>query len=151
MTLFEQYVKLSNNLQYDAMIAAAWTILAAGGRHRRAQVGVEEKQNLSRLAPIEAVAHRDGARGRGGQAPGGSPIQSRVKKQMEKAQKETPREDEGYPARAGRKDEKGNEVDDLKKKIEQARIEETERKALEELKRLGDAPMSAEATVRATT
>src|SRR5476649_1016147 len=49
VTLFEQYIKLSNNLQYDAMIAAvrvedpsrlADTIAA------HLQVGIEEKQNL---------------------------------------------------------------------------------------------------------
>jgi ATP-dependent Lon protease len=49
----------------------------------------------------------------------------------------------------GRKDEKGNEIDDLKKKIEQARMPaEVEEKANQELKRLeAMPPMSAEATV----
>ena len=78
-------------------------------------------------------------------------IQSRVKKQMEKAQKEyyLSEKMKAIQRELGRKDEKGNEVDDLKKKIEQARMpKETERKALEELKRLeAMPPMSAEATV----
>src|SRR5213595_4279391 len=49
----------------------------------------------------------------------------------------------------GRKDEKGNEVDELKKKIEQAKMpEDVEEKAIQELKRLeAMPPMSAEATV----
>jgi ATP-dependent Lon protease len=49
----------------------------------------------------------------------------------------------------GRKDEKGNEVDELKKKIEQAKMpKEVEEKAIQELKRLeAMPPMSAEATV----
>jgi ATP-dependent Lon protease len=49
----------------------------------------------------------------------------------------------------GRKDEKGNEIDELKKKIEQAKMpKEVEEKASQELKRLeAMPPMSAEATV----
>src|SRR5690242_6502399 len=49
----------------------------------------------------------------------------------------------------GRKDEKGNEVDELKKKIEQAKMpKDVEEKAIQELKRLeAMPPMSAEATV----
>jgi ATP-dependent Lon protease len=49
----------------------------------------------------------------------------------------------------GRKDDKGNEIDDLKKKIEQAKMpKDVEEKAIQELKRLeAMPPMSAEATV----
>src|SRR3989442_12730539 len=49
----------------------------------------------------------------------------------------------------GRKEEKGNEVDELKKKIEQAKMpKDVEEKAVQELKRLeAMPPMSAEATV----
>src|SRR5256886_10987227 len=60
VTLFEQYIKLSNNLQYDAMIAAvrvddpsrlADTIAA------HLQVGVEEKQNMLEIvAPVERLS-----------------------------------------------------------------------------------------------
>jgi ATP-dependent Lon protease len=70
---------------------------------------------------------------------------------MEKAQKEYYLNEKmkAIQRELGRKDEKGNEVDDLKKKIEQARMpKEAERKALDELKRLESMPpMSAEATV----
>jgi ATP-dependent Lon protease len=49
----------------------------------------------------------------------------------------------------GRKDDKGNEIDELKKKIEQSKMpKEVEEKAVQELKRLeAMPPMSAEATV----
>jgi ATP-dependent Lon protease len=78
-------------------------------------------------------------------------IQSRVKKQMEKAQKEYYLNEKmkAIQRELGRKDDKGNEGDDLKKKIAQARMpKEVEKTAIDELKRL-DAmpPMSAEATV----
>jgi ATP-dependent Lon protease len=78
-------------------------------------------------------------------------IQSRVKKQMEKAQKEYYLNEKmkAIQKELGRKDEKGNEVDDLKKKIEQSRMpKDVEEKAIQELKRLeAMPPMSAEATV----
>ncbi len=156
VTLFEQYVKLSNTLQYDAMIAAvrvddpsrlADTIAA------HLQVGVEEKQNLleivaplERLGRIVAVLESEVDKLQVDRR-----IQSRVKKQMEKAQKEYYLNEKmkAIQRELGRKDDKGNDGDDLKKKIAQAKMpKEVEQKAIDELKRL-DAmpPMSAEATV----
>jgi ATP-dependent Lon protease len=156
VTLFEQYVKLSNTLQYDAMIAAvrvddpsrlADTIAA------HLQVGVEEKQNLleivaplERLGRIVAVLEAEVDKLQVDRR-----IQSRVKKQMEKAQKEYYLNEKmkAIQRELGRKDEKGSDGDDLKKKIAQAKMpKDIEKKAIEELKRL-DAmpPMSAEATV----
>src|SRR5690606_32642627 len=93
VTLFEQYVKLSNNLQYDAMVAAvrvddpsklADTIAA------NLSVPVDEKQNLleivsaaERLARLAALLEAEVDKLQVDRR-----IQSRVKKQMEKAQKE---------------------------------------------------------------
>src|SRR3982751_5020071 len=103
-------------------------------------VGVDEKQNLLEIiAPIERLNRIAGILEiEVDKLQVDRRIQSRVKKQMEKAQKEL-----------GRKDEKGNEVDDLKKKIETAKMpKDVEEKAVQELKRLeAMPPMSAEATV----
>jgi ATP-dependent Lon protease len=74
-----------------------------------------------------------------------------VKKQMEKAQKEYYLNEKmkAIQKELGRKDEKGNEIEELRKKIDQARMpKETAEKAIQELKRLeAMPPMSAEATV----
>jgi len=74
-----------------------------------------------------------------------------VKKQMEKAQKEYYLNEKmkAIQKELGRKDEKGSEIDELKKKIEQSRMpKDVEEKAVQELKRLeAMPPMSAEATV----
>jgi ATP-dependent Lon protease len=156
VALFEQYVKLSNNLQYDAMIAAVRvddpgrlsdTIAA------HLLVGVDEKQNLlemvsplERLNRIAAILETEVDKLQVDRR-----IQTRVKKQMEKAQKEYYLNEKmkAIQKELGRKDERGNEVDDLKKKIERARMpKDVEEKALQELKRLeAMPPMSAEATV----
>src|SRR6478736_2581903 len=156
VSLFEQYVKLSNNLNFDAMIAAvrvddpgklADTISA------HLVVGVDEKQNLLEIiAPIERLNRIAGILEiEVDKLQVDRRIQSRVKKQMEKAQKEYYLNEKmkAIQKELGRKDEKGNEVDDLKKKIEQAKMpEEVEGKAIEELRRLESMPpMSAEATV----
>src|SRR4026209_906206 len=156
VSLFEQSEKLSNNLHYDALIAAvrvddpgklADTIAA------HLLVGVDEKQNLLEIiSPVERLHRiagileievdkpRDDRR-----------IQSRVKKQMEKAQKEYYLNEKmkAIQKEVGRKDEKGSEIDELKKKIEQAKMpKDVEEKAVQELKRLeAMPPMSAEATV----
>jgi ATP-dependent Lon protease len=70
---------------------------------------------------------------------------------MEKAQKEYYLNEKmkAIQKELGRKDEKGNEIEELKKKIEQSRMpKEVEEKAVQELKRLeAMPPMSAEATV----
>jgi ATP-dependent Lon protease len=156
VSLFEQYVKLSNNLHYDAMIAAvrvddpgklADTIAA------HLLVGVDEKQNLLEIiSPVERLNRIAGIlEAEVDKLQVDRRIQSRVKKQMEKAQKEYYLNEKmkAIQKELGRKDEKGNEVDDLKKKIEQAKMPaEVAEKAIQELKRLESMPpMSAEATV----
>ena len=156
VALFEQYIKLSNSLQYDAMVAAvrvddpsrlADTIAA------HLQVGVEEKQNLLEIvAPVERLSRIITVlEAEVDKLQVDRRIQSRVKKQMEKAQKEYYLNEKmkAIQRELGRKDEKGSEVEDLKKKIEQSRMpKEVMRKAIDELKRLeAMPPMSAEATV----
>ena len=153
---FEQYVKLSNNLQHDAMIAAvrvddpsklADTIAA------HLAIGVGEKQNLleiisplERLTRIASILEAEVEKLQVDRR-----IQSRVKKQMEKAQKEYYLNEKmkAIQKELGRKEERGNEADDLRKKIHTAKMPgEVEEKALQELKRLeAMPPMSAEATV----
>jgi ATP-dependent Lon protease len=156
VSLFEQYVKLSNNLHYDAMIAAvrvddpgrlADTIAA------HLLVGVDEKQNLLEIvSPVERLNRIAGILEiEVDKLQVDRRIQSRVKKQMEKAQKEYYLNEKmkAIQKELGRKDDKGNEIDDLKKKIEQAKMpKDVEEKAVQELKRLeAMPPMSAEATV----
>ncbi|MCL4845993.1 MAG: LON peptidase substrate-binding domain-containing protein, partial [Acidobacteria bacterium] len=156
VSLFEQYVKLSNNLHYDAMIAAvrvddpaklADTIAA------HLLVGVEEKQNLLEIvSPLERLNRIAGLlEAEVDKLQVDRRIQSRVKKQMEKAQKEYYLNEKmkAIQKELGRKDDKGNEIDELKKKIDQAKMpKEVEEKAVQELKRLeAMPPMSAEATV----
>src|SRR5215216_3957153 len=156
VSLFEQYVKLSNNLHYDAMIAAvrvddpgklADTISA------HLLVGVDEKQNLLEIiSPLERLNRIAGILEiEVDKLQVDRRIQSRVKKQMEKAQKEYYLNEKmkAIQKELGRKDEKGNEIEELQKKIKQARMpKEVEEKAVQELKRLeAMPPMSAEATV----
>jgi ATP-dependent Lon protease len=156
VSLFEQYVKLSNNLQYDAMIAAvrvddpgklADTIAA------HLLVGVDEKQNLLEIiSPVERLNRIAGILEiEVDKLQVDRRIQSRVKKQMEKAQKEYYLNEKmkAIQKELGRKDDKGNEIDELKKKIEQSKMpKDVEEKAVQELKRLeAMPPMSAEATV----
>src|SRR5919112_112010 len=156
VSLFEQYVKLSNNLHYDAMIAA----VRVDDPNKLADtvaghllVGVDEKQNLLEIiSPVERLNRIAGIlESEVDKLQVDRRIQSRVKKQMEKAQKEYYLNEKmkAIQKELGRKDDKGNEAEDLKKKIEQARMpKDTEEKALQELKRLeAMPPMSAEATV----
>ena len=137
VALFEQYVKLSNNLHYDAMIAAvrvddpgklADTIAA------HLLVGVDEKQNLLEIiSPVERLNRIAGIlEAEVDKLQVDRRIQSRVKKQMEKAQKEYYLNEKmkAIQKELGRKDDKGNEVEELKKKIDQSKMpDEVEEKA----------------------
>ena len=156
VSLFEQYAKLSNTLQYDAMSAAvrvddpdklADTIAA------HLVVGVEEKQNLleiiaplERLVRIASILETEVDKLQVDRR-----IQSRVKKQMEKAQKEYYLNEKmkAIQKELGRKEDRGSEIDELRKKIAESGMpRDVEEKAVQELKRLeAMPPMSAEATV----
>ncbi len=153
---FEQYVKLSNNLHYDAMLAAvrvedpgklADTIAS------HLVVSVEEKQNLLEIFSPQDRLSRIGAilEGEVDKLQVDKRIQGRVKKQMERAQKEYYLNEKmkAIQKELGRKDDRGNENEELRKKIEHARMpKDAEEKAVQELKRLeAMPPMSAEATV----
>jgi ATP-dependent Lon protease len=107
VSLFEQYIKLSNNLQYDAMVAAvrvddpsrlADTIAA------HLQVGVEEKQNLLEIvAPVERLSRIVACsrpRSTSSRWTAASSLASRSR--WRRRRRVLPqREDEGDPARAG--------------------------------------------------
>ena len=156
VSLFEQYVKRSNNLPNDAMIAAvpvddpsklADTIAA------HLVVGVEEKQNLleiisplERLARIASILEIEVDKLQVDRR-----IHSRVKKQMEKAQKEyyLNAKMKAIQKELGGTEDSGNETDELRKKIAECRMpRDVEDKAVQELRRLeAMPPMSAEATV----
>ena len=154
--LFEQYVKLSNNLHYDAMLAAVRVEdpgKLADTISSHLVVPVEEKQNLleifsaqERLTRIASILEAEVDK-----LTVDRRIQGRVKKQMERAQKEYYLNEKmkAIQKELGRKEDRTSEADELRKKVEQARMpKEAEEKALQELKRLESMPpMSAEATV----
>jgi ATP-dependent Lon protease len=153
-SLFEQYVKLSQNLNYEQMIAAirvdepgklADTVGA------NLQLNTEEKQELleifdpidrlTRVAEMLDIEIEKLSVDR--------TIQGRVKRQMEKAQKEYYLNEKikAIQKELGRGEK--SEIDELKKKIEAAGMTpDAQEKASAELKRLENMPpMSAESTV----
>ena len=152
--LFEQYVKLSQSLNYDTMIAAAR--VEDPGKLSDAiaanlQIPVEEKQELlevfdpverlNRIADILDVEIEKLNVDRS--------INTRVKRQMERAQKEYYLNEKlkAIQKELGRGE--ANEIEQLKKKIETSGMPEGPmEKAQQELKRLEMMPpMSAESTV----
>src|SRR6266545_2564378 len=152
IALFEQYVKLSNNLHYDAMLAAvrvedpgklADTIAS------HLVVGVEEKKNLLEIfAPQERLNRLSGIlETEVDKLQVDKRIQGRVKKQMERAQKEYYLNEKmkAIQKELGRKDDRLKDVDELRKKIEMAKMpKDAEEKAVQELRRLeAMPPMSA--------
>src|SRR6185369_2594653 len=152
--LFEQYVKLCQSLNYETMIAAVRmedpakltdTIAA------NLQLSIEEKQELleifdpgERLTRIGDVLDIEIEKLNMDRT-----IQSRVKRQMERAQKEYYLNEKikAIQKELGRGEK--SEFDELKKKIDSAGMpKEVHEKAIQELKKLeAMPPMSAESTV----
>ena len=152
--LFEQYVKLSQNLNYETMIAAirvddpgklADTVGA------NLQLTIEEKQELleifdpiDRLTRVAEMLDIEIEKLNVDRT-----IQGRVKRQMEKAQKEYYLNEKikAIQKELGRGEK--SEFDELKKKIDTAGMtKDAHEKAMAELKRLENMPpMSAESTV----
>jgi ATP-dependent Lon protease len=152
--LFEQYVKLSQNLNYETMIAAirvddpgklADTVGA------NLQLTIEEKQELleifdpvDRLTRVAEMLDIEIEKLNMDRT-----IQGRVKRQMEKAQKEYYLNEKikAIQKELGRGEK--SEIDELKKKIDAAGMtKDAYEKAIAELKRLENMPpMSAESTV----
>ncbi len=152
--LFEQYVKLSQSLNYDTMIAAVRVddpgklsdAIAAN-----LQIPVEEKQELLELfEPLERLNRiSDILEVEIEKLNVDRSINTRVKRQMERAQKEYYLNEKlkAIQKELGRGE--ANEIEQLKKKIETSGMPEgPQEKALQELKRLEMMPpMSAESTV----
>jgi len=155
--LFEQYVKLSQNLNYETMIAAirvddpgklADTVGA------NLQLTIEEKQELleifdpiDRLTRVAEMLDIEIEKLNVDRT-----IQGRVKRQMEKAQKEYYLNEKikAIQKELGRGEK--SEIDELKKRIETSGMPaDALEKATAELKRLENMPpMSAESTVSRT-
>src|SRR5246127_2107893 len=152
--LYEQFIKLSQSLNYDTMIAAARVDDPARLSDTIAanlQLPVDEKQDLletvdplerlNRIGDILEIELEKLNVDRN--------INTRVKRQMERAQKEYYLNEKlkAIQKELGRGEK--SELDELKKKIESAGMSpEVQEKALTKLKRLElMPPMSAESTV----
>src|SRR6202163_1066191 len=152
--LFEQYVKLSQSLNYDTMIAATRVDDPAKLSDTIAsnlQIPVEEKQELlenfdplDRLTRVGEILESEIEKLNVDRN-----INTRVKRQMERAQKEYYLNEKlkAIHKELGRGEK--NELEELKKKIDAAGMpKDTHEKAVQELKRLEMMPpMSAESTV----
>jgi len=152
--LYEQFIKLSQSLNYDTMIAAARVDDPARLSDTIAanlQLPVDEKQDLletvdplerlNRIGDILEIELEKLNVDRN--------INTRVKRQMERAQKEYYLNEKlkAIQKELGRGEK--SEIDELKKKIDTAGMsKEVHEKAVQELKRLElMPPMSAESTV----
>jgi len=153
-SLFEQYVKLQQSLNYETMIAAVRTdepAKLADTIAANLQLEIAEKQmildvfdpteRLSMIADVLDVEIEKLNMDRS--------VQSRVKRQMERAQKEYYLNEKikAIQKELGRGEK--SEFDELKKKIETAGMpKDVFDKAIQELKKLeAMPPMSAESTV----
>jgi ATP-dependent Lon protease len=152
--LFEQYVKLSQSLNYDTMVASVRSDdpnRLSDSIAANLQLSVEEKQELleifdpqdrlNRVAELLEIEIEKLNVDR--------TIHSRVKRQMERAQKEYYLNEKlkAIQKELGRGE--AQEFDQLKKRVEAAGMtKEAKEKAVQELKRLESMPpMSAESTV----
>lgn len=157
-TLVEQFLRVSPDAYTDALHASLRGISAAqiaDSMSSHLRIGVSEKQDLletfsvqERLQKLVDVLEAEIEKRQLDRS-----IHSRTKKQMDKHQREYYLNEQikAIHKELGRKDEKA-ELDDLKKKIEEAGMsEESKEKALQEFSRLeAMPPMSAESTVSRT-
>ncbi len=152
--LYEQFIKLSQSLNYDTMIAAARVDDPARLSDTIAanlQLPVDEKQDLlETVDPIERLNRiGDILEIELEKLNVDRNINTRVKRQMERAQKEYYLNEKlkAIQKELGRGEK--SEIDELKKKIDAAGMsKEVHEKAIQELKRLElMPPMSAESTV----
>jgi ATP-dependent Lon protease len=156
LSLFEQYAKLSHHLAFEGLAASlkiddperfADTLsahLAVSTAEKQilleAESPYERLQKLQDLLEVEIDKVNIDRR-----------INNKVKKQMEKAQKEYYLNEKikAIHQELGRKEDRTDEVEDLKKKVESSGMpKEVREKAEQELRRLeAMPPVSAEATV----
>src|SRR5436305_10510863 len=156
LSAFEQYAKMSHHLAFEGLMSTlklddpdrVADILSA-----HLMVATAEKQSLLELInPYERLQRlHDLLDGEIEKINIDKRINVKVKKQMEKAQKEYYLNEKikAIHQELGRKDDRGDELTELREKIEKAGLpKEVKEKAEQELKRLeAMPPVSAEATV----
>jgi ATP-dependent Lon protease len=152
--LFEQYVKLSQSLNYDTVMAAVRSddpVRLSDSVAQNLQIPVEEKQELLEMFdPMERLSRvADILEIEMDKLNVERSVNNRVKRQMERAQREYYLNEKikAIQKELGRGEK--NEVEELKKKIETSGMTRDAReKATQELRRLEQMPpMSAESTV----
>jgi ATP-dependent Lon protease len=156
MEIFEQYAKMSHHLAFEGVMStlklddpdrfadtlASHLLITTTEKQQLLETPspYERLQKLQDFIEIEIEKINIDKR-----------INSKVKKQMERAQKEYYLNEKikAIHHELGRKDDRSDEIEELKQKIEDAGMpKDTKEKALQELKRLEAMPgVSAEATV----
>ncbi|HVT42788.1 MAG TPA: endopeptidase La [Thermoanaerobaculia bacterium] len=154
--IFEQYAKMSHHLAFEGVMStlklddpdkfadtlASHLLITTAEKQQLLETPspYERLQKLQDFLEIEIEKINIDKR-----------INSKVKKQMERAQKEYYLNEKikAIHQELGRKDDRSDEIEELRQKIEEAGMpKETKEKALQELKRLEAMPgVSAEATV----
>jgi len=157
-SVFEQFSKLSHHVNYDAILNAMKNLepsKLADNICANLPISLEEKQQLlemvdlaERVEKINEIIEVEIEKIKVDRS-----IQGRVKRQMERAQKEYYLNEKmkAIQKELGRKDEK-SELEELKKQVEAAKMsKEANDKAMKEIQRLEMMPpMSAESTVSRT-
>ncbi|MRR12184.1 AAA family ATPase, partial [bacterium] len=156
--VFEQYAKLSHQLAYEGLLASltlddpdVFADMLAG--HLPASIATPEKQALlETVNPLERLQKlQDLLEVEIEKINIDRRINNKVKKQMERAQKEYYLNEKikAIHQELGRKDDKSDELEELRQKVDGAGMpKDVKEKALAELKRLEAMPnVSAEATV----
>jgi len=137
--VFEQYAKLSHQLAYEGLLASL-SLDDPDAFLLETVNPLERLQKLQDLLEIEIEKINIDRR-----------INNKVKKQMERAQKEYYLNEKikAIHQELGRKDDKSDELEELRQKVDSAGMpKDVKEKALAELKRLEAMPnVSAEATV----